>query len=218
MSKTGTETLTNKTLTSPTINVGGDTIGDILVRDTGGSITRIVAGGIGQYLISQGSGVKPAFSSPTSDTTLVGIVTAYAGATAPTGYALCNGQALSRSTYASLFAIVSTIYGVGDGSTTFNVPNLQNNVAVGKGSAPFATLGNTGGEQTHVLITSEMPSHTHNISTATFNGGASPFNEMQGATTAGTGTWSKNTGLTGGDIAHNNLQPYLVLNYIIKII
>ena len=148
----------------------------------------------------------------------IGIILPYGGATAPTtSWLLAQGQAISRVTYASLFALFSTIYGVGDGSTTFNLPNLSNNVPVGKGSAPFAILGNTGGEQAHTLITSEMPSHTHNLSTTTFTGGLAPLNGMAGANTNLAGTFSGNTGLTGGDLPHNNLQPYITLNYIVKV-
>src|SRR5260370_42412322 len=89
-----------------------------------------------------------------------------------------DGRAVSRSTYSTLFGVISTTFGVGDGSTTFNVPDLRGRVVAGKdnmgGSAASRltsttmspdgiTLGATGGEQTHTLVTSEMPSHTHTV-------------------------------------------------------
>lgn len=106
-----------------------------------------------------------------------GSVLDYAGSSAPTGFLLCYGQAISRTTYAALFAAIGTTFGVGDGSTTFNVPDLRGRVGVGKddmggsaanrvtsgGGAGFdgAGLGNNGGYQAVQLTSSQMPSHTH---------------------------------------------------------
>lgn len=85
----------------------------------------------------------------------------YGGASAPTGYLLCNGNAVSRTTYSALFAIVGTTFGSGDGSTTFNVPNLQQRFPLGKAaSGTGATLGGTGGAIDH---THTGPSHTHTV-------------------------------------------------------
>jgi microcystin-dependent protein len=86
--------------------------------------------------------------------------------TAPTGYLLCRGQAISRTTYASLFAIIGTTYGVGDNSTTFNLPNGAGKVFVGKDStqAEFDTLGETGGANTVTLAATQIPGHTHTFS------------------------------------------------------
>lgn len=106
----------------------------------------------------------------------VGTVQDFAGSTAPSGWLLCYGQAISRTTYAALFAVIGTAFGTGDGSTTFNVPDMRGGVAVGKdnmgGSAASrvttagssidgATLGANGGAQNHTLITAQIPSHTH---------------------------------------------------------
>jgi microcystin-dependent protein len=104
-----------------------------------------------------------------------GTVNTYAGSTAPTGWLLTFGQAISRTTYADLYAIVGTTYGVGDGSTTFNLPDMRGRVPAGLdnmgGSAASRltstvltasnTLGATGGTQTHTMSSAEMPSHTH---------------------------------------------------------
>lgn len=144
----------------------------------------------------------------------VGTVLPYAGSSAPDGYLICDGSAVSRSTYSNLFDVIGEIYGVGDGSTTFNIPDMRGNISVGykSGDSDFGSLGNTGGEKTHTLIEAEMPAHTHSQNV----GGT---NDPKLATSSGSapGRIETATGSTGGDGAHNNLQPYLVLNHIIKI-
>jgi hypothetical protein len=81
-----------------------------------------------------------------------GVIVPYGAASAPGGWLLCDGSAVSRTTFAALFAIFGTTFGVGDGSTTFNLPDLRGRVAVGqKATGAFTTLGGTGGEETHVL-------------------------------------------------------------------
>lgn len=143
---------------------------------------------------------------------LAGAVIPYAGSSAPTGFLLCDGSAVSRTTYSTLFSLIGTTYGVGDGSTTFNLPDIQGNVIVGLDSAQteFDALGETGGAKTHTLTTDEIPAHTHTTGVVVTGTGSTPE-----ATATGSGT-STDTGSTGGGSAHNNLQPYIVLNYIIK--
>jgi microcystin-dependent protein len=109
---------------------------------------------------------------------MVGAVADYAGASAPNGWLLCYGQAVSRTTYADLFTALSTTYGVGDGSTTFNLPDLRGRVVAGQddmggtsanrltsqsGAASLNgdTLGAAGGAETHTLVDDEMPDHRH---------------------------------------------------------
>jgi microcystin-dependent protein len=105
----------------------------------------------------------------------VGVVSAFAGVNAPAGWLMCAGQAVSRTDYAALFNALSTTYGTGDGSTTFNLPDLRGRVPAGVdnmgGSAASRltstvltasnTLGASGGTQTHTLTEAQMPSHTH---------------------------------------------------------
>jgi microcystin-dependent protein len=148
-----------------------------------------------------------------------GTITMYAGSTAPSGYLLCQGQAVSRTTYAKLYGVIGTTYGVGDGSTTFNLPNLKGNAPVGmdSGQTEFNTLGKTGGEKTHTLITNEIPSHSHTLST---NAGYYVYGGASGSPAQGTGYGTQLSTLssasTGGGASHNNLQPYISLNFIIK--
>ena len=207
----------------------------------------------------------------------VGIIQAYAGSTAPSGnWLFCQGQAVSRSTYAGLFGVVGTTYGVGDGSTTFNLPNLQGRIPVGRdtGQVEFDTLGEVGGAKTHTLTLGEMPVHDHvmthghtgtisvtvndnttdlvtrlgafvdggfstGINTTPWNAVSPPILAMNsglvaplagmaqnyitehGHTASGTVTINNHTGSTGSagsGSAHNNLQPYIVLNYLIKVL
>lgn len=232
-----------------------------------------------------------------------GMISMYGGSTAPTGFLLCNGQAVSRTTYANLFAVTSTSYGDGDGSTTFNVPDLRARFPLGYsgGAAPTKTftfedadvntstdvitvddnqylytgqavaltttgtlptglsattyyviyvsdttiklatsranadngtavditaaagggthtltltltqrdMGDNGGEESHTIQTEELASHTHTYPTENGAGSAATLNS-----TASTG--SNASSATGGDTPHNNMPPYVTVNYIIK--
>jgi microcystin-dependent protein len=96
-----------------------------------------------------------------------GFIFASASPTPPVGYLLCDGSAVSRTVFPTLFAAISTTYGPGDGATTFNIPNLSGSVPVGTGVAPGGitnrAMGTSGGEETHLLTVAEMPSHTHTV-------------------------------------------------------
>src|SRR6266704_2237463 len=99
-----------------------------------------------------------------------GVILHYAGSAAPTNWLICDGTAVSRATFAALFAIIGTTYGAGDGVNTFNLPDMRGKIAVGKHtSGTFQTLGQGGGEENHTLITGEMPSHSHGGVTASNN-------------------------------------------------
>lgn len=227
-----------------------------------------------------------------------GVINMWATASAPTGWLLCDGTAVSRTTYAGLFAVLGTTYGAGNGTSTFNLPNFKGRVPVGLDSTQveFDALGEVGGAKTHTLVTAEMPSHTHtqdshNHTQDSHNHTQNSHNHTQDAhdhlnyymtgtggshshtynatsVTRASGTLGTITGVsgstsststvaahdhssiaytltntatnqattainqattatnqattatnqnTGGGGAHNNLQPYIVLNYIIKV-
>lgn len=215
-----------------------------------------------------------------------GTVLDYAGNTAPTGYLLCYGQAINRVTFASLFTAIGTVYGAGDGSTTFNIPDARGRVGAGKddmggsaanrltnlaGGVDGSTLGAGGGLQTHTLTTAQLSTHTHAGSTATggahvhdlnainsvagtpgpgpifstvsfaapssssapdSNGAFSGTNNPEiiiplstifpGKTmnvmdpTSGTHSHTVTVGNAGSGDAHNNVQPTIIFNKIIK--
>lgn len=154
-------------------------------------------------------------SSAISTSVPAGTMLDFGGTTVPTGFLGCDGSAVSRTTFAGLFAAISTIWGTGDGSTTFNLPNFQRRVAVGSGGSGTATLGNavgnTGGEETHTQTIAEMPAHTHTENSPTGGGNGYTNTTNFGATTANIAT-----GSTGGGTAFNVLQPSGIVLKIIK--
>lgn len=126
------------------------------------AVTKLAAGSDGQLLKTVGS--TPTWSTVSSvDPIPTGTIMPYSASAAPAGYLLCDGAAVSRTTYSTLFALIGTDFGVGDGSSTFNVPNLKGKVPVGidSGQTEFDTRGETGGAKTHTLTSSQMPAHDH---------------------------------------------------------
>lgn len=167
---------------------------------------------------------------PTFGAAPAGAVLPFAGSTAPGGWLLCYGQAISRTTYAALFAALGTTYGTGDGSTTFGLPDLRGRIPGGKddmgGTAANrltaaglgvgisgATLGAAGGAETHALTIAQMPAHSHTISGATASSGTGSNDLRSSGSPAGA---TPTTASQGSGQAHPNAQPTLVLNYIIK--
>lgn len=161
----------------------------------------------------------------------VGSVMGWFSDTIPERWLLLDGRAVSREEYVDLFSVVGTTYGEGDGSTTFNLPDMRDRTAVGKGSnALFDTLGKTGGEATHTLVAAEIPAHTHGSAGAhkhfikNTNGTGSGYVRLESYASAASTNRSIYTDEAGGHThtsvggsgAHNNVQPYIVLNYIIK--
>ena len=153
----------------------------------------------------------------------------------PSGFLECNGTAVSRTTYADLFAVIGTTYGVGDGSTTFNLPDLQDNVPVGKsGSKPLASTGgantvtstgNVGGSTANAsLSVGQLASHGHSANKEGVpepnrhtwrSGQGSPSQGSVNPTGSGDGHSHNMSANFTGD-ATSVLQPYLTVIYIIK--
>ena len=145
---------------------------------------------------------------PAFDSLPVGAIVGWTTNTAPDNYLVCDGSAVSRITYADLFSVIGTTYGTGDGSTTFNLPNLKGRVPVGQDTTQteFDTLGETGGEKTHTLTIQEMPRHTH---TQKLGGNISTVDNAAGDYIIGDAN-TENVSYTGGSQAHNIMQPYIV--------
>ena len=143
----------------------------------------------------------------------VGTIIDYAGTSIPTGWVNCDGSAVARTgTYANLFAAVGVAYGAGDGVTTFNLPDCQGRATIGVGSGSglsTRSLGDTGGEEEHVLTIAEMPAHTHSAPRYS-DTGSNHWGDGGGSS----GTSSTNS--TGGDGAHENMMPFIAFRKLIK--
>ncbi|MGU3399139.1 phage tail protein [Brucellaceae bacterium D45D] len=182
----------------------------------------------------------------------VGETKIFAGDTPPQGWLLCFGQAVSRTTYAALFAVIGTKFGVGDGGSTFNLPDMRGRVPVGRDDmgGPAANritaavsgingvvIGASGGEQGVVLSEAHMASHkhegftnaagnhAHNISTNNNTnagrngiraGDTGPQGVTQASDAAGDHTHYFETNLKGGNLPHLNVQPSIIMNFIIR--
>lgn len=138
----------------------------------------------------------------------------------PDGFMLCDGSAISRTTYATLFSIIGTTYGNGDGSTTFNLPDLRGRTIVGLDSndTDFDTLGETGGSK-------DLQAHSHDVLYQNFrlntnrdaNSGSTGATRALGFSTSSTSGSSETKAASTGAGDSGNLQPYITINYIIKV-
>ena len=167
----GTLTLgTDLTVANGGTGAGTFTSKGIIYGNSTSALQVTAAGTQGQFLRA-GSGGTPAFETINS-VNPAGSIIMYAATSAPTGYLLCNGAAISRTTYSDLFSAISTSYGTGDGSSTFNVPNLQSRFPIGYDGGSSYGLAATGGATTasytpagtnagHAITEAQMPSHTH---------------------------------------------------------
>lgn len=257
--------------------VCSDHTGTLAVANGGTSLTTLTANNVilgngtsaptfvapstsGNLLTSNGTtwaSTAPAAQMPT------GALTAYAGATAPTGYLLCDGSSVSSSTYLALHAVISNTYGgiaySGAGALSFNLPDLRGRLPMGAGTGTGQNASGTGapsgtaqtartagqwlGEETHLLSTSEMPSHSHtantgsagshfhsfgkpaasyvgtggNFSLSTPAGSLHRFSDSDGVNDTDTAANHQHTiTADGGGSRHAIIPPVVILNYIIK--
>lgn len=137
-----------------------------------------------------------------------GTVLAYAGPTAPTGYLICDGSAVLRSTFASLFATIGTAYGSGNGTTTFNVPNLQDRFTIGKGNL-VTSLGDSGGDFDHSHTTPDLST------TSDTESADSDVDDFTGGTSVPAREHTHFVSIPANFTGNAN-PPYLALNFIIK--
>jgi microcystin-dependent protein len=144
---------------------------------------------------------------------------------APKGWALCNGQLLPINQNQALFSLLGTTYG-GDGRVNFGLPNLQARVPMHTGNGHV--LGERGGEATHTLLISEVPTHVHSVNGSSLDGdkptalgnllsGTATAQAYSSAATSLTSLLPGTVGNTGGSQAHENMQPFLVLNFAIAL-
>jgi microcystin-dependent protein len=161
----------------------------------------------------------------------VGEIKMFAFNFAPTGWALCNGQSLPISQNAALFSLLGTTFG-GNGTSTFNLPDLQSRVPVhqgqGSGLSPYV-MGQATGAETVALISSQMPAHTHSVTCGTAGGnqaspaGGVPAVESTGTSLDYTSVTPNSTmsaamiGTAGSGLAHPNIQPVLCVNFCIAL-
>ena len=159
-----------------------------------------------------------------NDSVPIGAIQAYGGETAPAGWLICDGSTVSRTGYSELFSAIGTAFGEGDGSTTFNLPDLRGRTAIGSGlgtdrDAVERTLGQTGGHERVTLTTEQIPSHSHGYQKPVlmWGSGANAAWPGSGTTAKGSDQWGySGVANTGGGESHDNMQPYIVTNYIIK--
>jgi microcystin-dependent protein len=232
-------TLTGKTLSGSTLS--GTTTATSGTIALGTNASAITANGttISAEEVGYLDGVTAAIQTQINALIPAGTLAPYAGSSAPTGWLFCYGQAVNRTgTYASLFSAIGTSYGAGDGSTTFNLPDLRGRVAAGLdnmgsvdagrlswqnvlGTVGAASTTTDDGKETVLLTAAQsgLPAHSHQVpgySTDTGSGVTAVLkNSVASGDVSYSGLANNNTALDASE-AHNNMQPTILLNYMIK--
>ena len=233
-----------------------------IVYSTASALAVTAAGSSGQILQSNGA-AAPSWVTPASSSIPTGSLFPYAGSSAPTGYLLCDGSSVSSTNYLSLHAVISNTYGgsayTGGSGLSFNLPDLRGRFPMGAGTgtglnssgtgAPSGTAqtartrGQWGGEETNLLTTNEMPSHSHtggtgsagshyhsfskpaasylypngNFTLSVPSGTYHRFSDSDGVNDTDTAAnHTHSITAEGGGARHNTVPPFVVLNYIIK--
>ena len=198
--------------------------------------------------ITAAEGTITTIQNTLNSTTPIGCVIPFAGPAAPAGWLICDGSAVFRTTYSSLFSLIGVTYGIGNGTTTFNLPDMRGRVPLGPDEStnrvPGAVLGGTGGVHEQTLTVAQLPSHIHSfriggegdyaenqpwvVPTTNYPGkdglifAAGEYDGDRQVLTFRDGVIGSTQPMTGpvlpeGDgAAHNNVQPYLCLKFIIK--
>ena len=177
------------------------TRGDLIVRNSSNVTDRMAVGIGGQVLSTDGvdfTWVTNPFVMP------AGVILPYGGTSAPSGYLLCDGSAVSRTTYGVLFTAIGTAFGVGNGSTTFNIPDMQGNIPVGKGGSGVTNIGDTGGAQTHLHDFADDGGSAYILPDGSGAGAGDAFIDSGGTAKPEPTNYS------------SSMQPYVGTEYIIK--
>lgn len=187
-----------------------------------GAITIAAGGGVASNIIQPSIVMQYAIkwrpSTGTSSTLAAGTTLQGYWSTAPAGYIPETGGTLSRTTYSSLYGVIGTTYGVGDGSTTFGIPNSQGRVGVNRNPSDtqFATLGQLFGEKTHLLTIAEMAAHSHLEVVSANSGGSAVRNDYAADAAGGVYAQGTNTAAAGGGQAFNVIQPSIAKKSTLK--
>lgn len=214
--------------------------GDLAIRRNGSIVARVASGGV-SGLAAGAVSLANLAQAVAEALTPAGSLAPYAGASAPAGWMFCNGQTVSRTTYAALFAAIGTQFGVGDGTTTFGIPDLRgrsvfgrddmggtaaNRVTTAGSGVSGSYLGAVGGNQLlqshNHTITDPGHSHTYTYGPATFGMGTATqvsINANRDSTPTGT-TSTATTGITvnnAGGGGSQNMPPAIILNWMIKV-
>lgn len=182
--------------------------------DLGGEkITELANGTVSSNALTKSQMDDSANYSPAP----TGVCRMFGTTTLPGGWLLCNGAAVSRTTYANLYAVTGDRFGAGNGTTTFNLPDLTDRFIIGYDSTDtnFDVVGETGGAATVTLAEAELPSHIHTGLKTLNGGGARMESPLTG--NVNTSSFTSASGSTGGGSAHENLPPYIKMAWGIRI-